>query len=412
MRIYSLRLITGALVAAAAFVGAGAFVAVAPDMQVAEPSGWRDRPADHSVWVAEVAQTGVTVRAAVTDLGMALGLSDMPNVMIFVNAKSTNLSRPQAEALTSMLEAGGSVWISDGSGTFNPWLTGYGLGITRERVLDARASNVTDVGLDFRLDEGQPLQLKSERPATLVFDDESGWRPWLTASAATHLDVDGNRSIDRADPPGPFVIGAMLEHPSGGFLVVSASPGMIANLDSIGEGSPSQQAAVAVVRHVLHSGGTVVLDETPYQNQRPESPWSLAVRVARGAGTASIPLQFVLTALGLVVVALAPIVIPRARAFGVHQARVGVARPRTSQVQHDGFWEQMAWEVLAERRGETAERLRAAAQEKGLRSIASDHPDVLRFLNDPTDSEAQAVFMKRFTSMNGRHDKRRGGKNA
>lgn len=243
---------------------AGLLVQLAPAEATPQPTAYGDGPANSTAFRQTVLGTGFSVGVILAEPRLVVETQDATNTLVVVLAPAVPFDDETRTTLDEFLGRGGAVWIADGEGVANSWLSSYGAAITNNRLIDPTSTDPGSVELHAtNVTESLPA-LVSRAPGKLFLDDGHEWEWSLSAPARVHLDVDGNGTIDRADEAGPHLVAAVRSMASGGRLIVSADDSILLDQNLEEEGTGNAAYVRALVAGILPNAGLVILDESSH----------------------------------------------------------------------------------------------------------------------------------------------------
>jgi hypothetical protein len=366
MRPLALALLAAGLLALPLAAG-WALVLSAPAPHAPQPTAYADGSRNLTQAREGLAASGYPVASVVGRLDLAPS-----DALVIVPAPARAPAAAEAAALDRHLQAGGAVWVAGGP-ALGAWLSGYGLAMGAQPLLQLGAPAPGLVVLNGTVDGAPFPAVVATLPSVLVAQEGRGWQPILTAPGNAFLNTHSDGVIGRGDPPGPFLVGARLDFPGGGTLLVTADASLLAD-QAWGRPGSDNAAFVRALAQSVHPR-SVLLDESQHGWPAAEGPW-----IAAGAATAALA-RLPLWAAALLTLALAAAAalalrrLPPLVPFHPHKPADPAHPPLPDE---DGTALEAAWELLARRTGRPPSELREAGPEaaRGL----DDDPRLRRVL--------------------------------
>ncbi len=223
----------------------------------ASPTAYETSPADTSTWRLRLEAAGYDVQSLVATPSLLDVTSPAAAALIIMHPTAGPTSEGAA-AMDQFLADGGSMLVADPDGAFNAWLRPWGASVAAPSIiqpgLPAPYAHIAPKGSNWHA--------TTSSVHSLVLEDETGWTAWLWSKPTSHLDLDGNGTIDRADLPGPFVVAASRSLPAGGHLIVMGEARAFVNLHMNESADRNRELAQAAAQILLPEGGTIIFDET------------------------------------------------------------------------------------------------------------------------------------------------------
>lgn len=334
-------------------------------------SAWRDGPEDVGLARAEMSSAASRVDAIVATPAALDEIDDPRGVLYVALGPERRYGDNEARAVLHFLERGGNVLLADETGWGTDVAGAAGWAFGSQRVLDTRnhqgdpelvvadARVPGDAATAYRVLLNSPSVLREIAPREHEILASSSAAAYPNGS---HLDVNGNGEIDRADPAGPFplVVRARLGE---GTLVLVADTGLFMDQQL---GLPEYDNADylrALVRSLVPPDGRILVDESRHAPPPGLAPWDDALR-AMGRATSGPLAPYLLLALLLGGTALAWRLTRPTEDWTHHAHDLGVEVPAPDHVKPDlARAQRMARRRISERFNKPLEQVAAMSGE-------------------------------------------------
>lgn len=227
--------------------------------------------------IADAESLGYEVRRLVSGPAELADVDAQDTVLAVLHAP-VPYQESEVDAARKFLEQGGALLVIDPQGHGTQLALVAGLSLERVRLAEPTGFfNATFRGREFRLntENATAVKLLPGAPAEV----------YIWSSASSHIDRDGNGTIDLTDPLGPFPILASAAYGRGRVWVLSA-PSSFAS--SVSPGPDDALFREALLREVMGPRSTLILDESRMETANPlvvaartvvrtDGAWSVAV---------------------------------------------------------------------------------------------------------------------------------------
>lgn len=386
MKVHAARLLTACLVLAVLAIALWGLNAAAPEARNPEPTAFGEGPQNVAAWRQSMEESGYQVSAMVSDTALLADAPDGARTLVVMVAPLEAPTEDVVRVLDGHLSRGGSVFILDAEGAYNPWLARYGVAVGGQHLLDTAATAApSHAALEGGDTASRFAPVAAHNASYLVIDEGLQWQGVLSAPAAMHVDLDGNGSVDAADPSGPHAVGAVLRHQAGGLLMVTADPSFLTDEQWSRPGVENGAFVRWLVRQALPQGGTILADESQHGWTENEAH---AVTLVQGMGRL-VPWTVALSALAFlaVPVSIAAKRLPKLMPYTNHEMSDPVTPPPSAQDVPRDLHLEMAWQILAARTGQPLARLKETGPAEAAAGLSEDAAVSRALLGESTTAD-------------------------